>query len=46
MKILKNKPAVGLQEQTLPNATPLIGKIHQFSKITVIKKQKHYAILM
>ena len=29
------KPAAQAAGQTLPNATPPVGKIHQFSKIAV-----------
>ena len=34
-ELYKNKPAAQTAGQTLPDATPPVGKIHQFSKIAV-----------
>ena len=39
VKFLTNKPAAQAAGQTLPDATPQVGKIHPFSKIAVTCEQ-------
>ena len=36
-----NKPAAQAAGKTLPDATPLVGKIHQISKLAVTFEPKH-----
>ena len=38
--LLRNKPAAQAAGQTLPDATPPVGKIHPFSKIAVTYEPK------